>query len=258
MVSPCAELRKKLLKRPGPQSLPTTEVMGGADALLSLRENHFRTLLLDTNIEDLNVEELVATIHARYPEVTVVVLDQENEPEQLSFSALDDSVPCDVPKCLDVPVAALWSRPSELAGNRDSPGIKNSLASGNDRDQPKDAADISARPARSAAAPRPRRGHCSACQSFSGGFLPAGRCSAETVYRGADPFIAKALLARARAGVAASDRASIHPVGIERTNSTRGLGDAFPKHLRLQNSNNLLELLGAWLACYSHHASHKH
>ena len=60
MVSPCAELRKKLLKRPGPQSLPTTEVMGGADALLSLRENRFRTLLLDPNIEDLNVEELVA------------------------------------------------------------------------------------------------------------------------------------------------------------------------------------------------------
>jgi hypothetical protein len=56
MVSPCTGGRKELLEDLAPQSLSPAEAAGGAEALLRLRENDFRALLLDPNIEDLNGE----------------------------------------------------------------------------------------------------------------------------------------------------------------------------------------------------------
>lgn len=78
IVSPSAELRTEILKSLGPESPLATEVNGGAEALLRLRESDFLTLLLDPNIEDLHTEELVETIHSRYPELNVVVLERED------------------------------------------------------------------------------------------------------------------------------------------------------------------------------------
>src|ERR1700722_19364495 len=89
VVSPHAELRQQIRKGLGPDSLTATEVTGGADALLKLRESDFHTLLLDRNVEDLEAEELVATIHARYPGVNVVILDQEKKTRQFPFNTHD-------------------------------------------------------------------------------------------------------------------------------------------------------------------------
>jgi DNA-binding NtrC family response regulator len=114
MVSPRAELREKIRNRLGPESLPATEVEGGADALLKLRELDFHTLLLDPDIEDLDVEELVATIRARYPELNVVILDQEkNAPQSSAGPRHHSGVAETKANRPDGPIAALWARPSE-------------------------------------------------------------------------------------------------------------------------------------------------
>ncbi len=112
IVSPNAELRDKILNSLGPESRPATEVTGGADALLKLRESDFRTLLLDPNIEDLHTEELVATIRTRYPELNVMVLDREKKSGQpWNDPPAAAEVKVSHP---DGPIAALWAKPSNL------------------------------------------------------------------------------------------------------------------------------------------------
>lgn len=91
VASSRADFRKSVLA-----SLPATEraaeeAAGGADALLKLGQQDFRTLLLDPRLDDLDVNELVDTIHVRHPAVNVVVLDRGAAHEQISFD-LDDEV----------------------------------------------------------------------------------------------------------------------------------------------------------------------
>src|SRR5271155_1500027 len=82
VASSHAEFRARTLKGLAPVSTPTREAAGGADALLKLESGEFDTLYLDAQIEDLNVEELVATIHLLYPQLSVIVLDGQNDSEQ--------------------------------------------------------------------------------------------------------------------------------------------------------------------------------
>jgi DNA-binding NtrC family response regulator len=85
VASPRAELRKLILKTLATPAAQAAEVAGGADALMKLEESEFRTLLLDPQLEDLDVEELVATIRARYPQLNVIMLERSRDVEQLSF-----------------------------------------------------------------------------------------------------------------------------------------------------------------------------
>lgn len=92
VVSPSQEIRKKILRQLPVTMSPAFEAAGGADALMQLEAGHYATLLLDPEIEDLNVPELVSTIHARYPRVSVVLLDAGGRgkfgiPKQLPFSS---------------------------------------------------------------------------------------------------------------------------------------------------------------------------
>ena len=114
VVSPDAELREQIRKGLGPDSLTAT---GGADALLKLSESDFHTLLLDPNVEDLETQALVATIHARYPGLNVVMLDQEKKTRHFLFNS------CDRPAGLETetdrpagPIAALAAKIESLPG----------------------------------------------------------------------------------------------------------------------------------------------
>jgi DNA-binding NtrC family response regulator len=60
----------KGLARAGP---PSSEAVGGADALMQLEKGEFGTLVLDPDIDDLDVDELLVTIRNRFPRVAVVV-----------------------------------------------------------------------------------------------------------------------------------------------------------------------------------------
>jgi transcriptional regulator with GAF, ATPase, and Fis domain len=90
VASPHAHLRKQILKALSPPAGQTVEAAGGADALMKLERSEFRTLLLDPALEDLDVDELVATVRARYPELNVVMLERSEEPEQLSFNLIGE------------------------------------------------------------------------------------------------------------------------------------------------------------------------
>jgi DNA-binding NtrC family response regulator len=67
-----------------------TEATGGADALIKLEANDFSTLLLDPELEDLDVSELLDTIHNRFPLLNVVMLERERAREQLSLALSDE------------------------------------------------------------------------------------------------------------------------------------------------------------------------
>jgi len=75
VASSRAEFREKFVAELASSELETAEASGGADALIKLEENDYRTLFLDPEIEDLDVDELVTTIRRQYPGLNVVVLD---------------------------------------------------------------------------------------------------------------------------------------------------------------------------------------
>lgn len=98
VASPRAEFRKRLLASLPSAECAMEEAAGGADALLKLGEQDFRTLLLDPRLEDLDVSELVETIRARHPAVKVVVLDRESPHEQMSLELDDEVAECEPPQ----------------------------------------------------------------------------------------------------------------------------------------------------------------
>ncbi|HXQ25238.1 MAG TPA: sigma-54 dependent transcriptional regulator [Candidatus Acidoferrales bacterium] len=96
MASSLAECRKRILAGLGPTAVATREATGGADALIKLESEDFRTVLLDSQLEDLDAEELAEIIRARFPEVNVVVLQRGNDAEQRSFDLRDSTQTEDV------------------------------------------------------------------------------------------------------------------------------------------------------------------
>ena len=66
---------------------------------MHLEENRVRTLFLDRDIEDLDVDELAATIQARHPQVNLVLVDREEE-AQSSLPAQPSEAWEDAPKTL--------------------------------------------------------------------------------------------------------------------------------------------------------------
>lgn len=84
--------RKGVVRDARPMATCATEAVGGADALVKLEGHAFGTLLLDPLLEDLDVSELVETIHSRFPDLNVVMLVQEKACEQLSFALADETI----------------------------------------------------------------------------------------------------------------------------------------------------------------------
>lgn len=91
VASPRAKFRRHVLKSIARDAPAAEEAAGGAEALLKLGESDFRTLLLDPQLDDLDVDELVATIRIRHPAVNVVMLDRESATEQLNLELAVES-----------------------------------------------------------------------------------------------------------------------------------------------------------------------
>jgi DNA-binding NtrC family response regulator len=89
VASSRSEVREKILKDLWPAANELAEAAGGADALIKLEEKDFRTLVLDRQLDDLDVDELVSTIRGRYPRLDVVLLDRQPDPEQLALDLHD-------------------------------------------------------------------------------------------------------------------------------------------------------------------------
>jgi DNA-binding NtrC family response regulator len=86
VASSHSEFRDRILKSLGLAAPLTAEAAGGADALIKLESNDYATLFIDPDLEDLDVEELVTTIHARFPLLNVVVVDPSQEAALDSFN----------------------------------------------------------------------------------------------------------------------------------------------------------------------------
>ncbi len=93
VASSHAEFRSKVITGLGPVEVEAAEAAGGADALLKLEEADFHTLLIDSELEDLDAEELVSTIRFRFPLLKVVMLDAAHTAEQLSLDLRDEAFP---------------------------------------------------------------------------------------------------------------------------------------------------------------------
>jgi len=82
----------KGLSRVGP---PTSEAVGGADALIQLEKEEFGTLVLDPEIDDLDVDELLATIRNRFPDLAVMVPRNAADFEQYSLTFSGEGEPAE-------------------------------------------------------------------------------------------------------------------------------------------------------------------
>lgn len=86
VASSRADYRAHLIGKLTSKTAFATEAGGGADALMKLESGAFHTLLLDSQIEDLDADELVGMIHARFPELNVVLMGEQTDAEQLSLN----------------------------------------------------------------------------------------------------------------------------------------------------------------------------
>ena len=138
VASPRRQFRSKVLQFLAPEAAPITEARGGAETLLKLEESDFHTLVLDRQIRDLDLEELLATIRARFPQLNVVVTEQEEQvgraivswPENSSGSGGLDAYPPET-SLLAQAARAVWGNcsrngaamPCAAAGSQTLPGM---------------------------------------------------------------------------------------------------------------------------------------
>jgi len=113
VASSRAEFRERLAKGLVRRKTTTSMAAGGAEALMKLEGNEFRTVLLDSKLEDLEVGELVETIRARYPQLNVVVVDRERGSEQLSLDLNDglEQGTADIAPPITDAASLLWDEP---------------------------------------------------------------------------------------------------------------------------------------------------
>lgn len=78
VASANAHFRRHILKTLQFLRRPVEEARGGAEALAKVEAGGCETLLLDRWLPDLDVDELVAIVKARYPQVEVLVMDSED------------------------------------------------------------------------------------------------------------------------------------------------------------------------------------
>ena len=90
VASPVAAFRKRIRETLVPRARDVGEVAGGAEALMRLEKQEFRTLILDRQLEDLEFQELVGMIHTRFPRLQVVTVDSAVG-EAVSEAVVQDS-----------------------------------------------------------------------------------------------------------------------------------------------------------------------
>ncbi len=80
VASPNSGLRKQIVQDFMLSRIHAAEALGGADALGKLENSECQLLLLDRRLPDLDAEELLDTIHLRFPGIDVLLLDDGGHP----------------------------------------------------------------------------------------------------------------------------------------------------------------------------------
>ena len=89
VASPSAAVRQRVLDGLIPRAQRVEQASGGAEALGYLENGIWQLLVLDRRLPDLDAEEVRQTVNARYPEVEVVLLDDESHAKLGFDSTLD-------------------------------------------------------------------------------------------------------------------------------------------------------------------------
>ena len=80
VASPNSGTRRQIVQDLRQSRIPAAEALGGADALVKLENSECQLLLLDRKLPDLDTEELLQTIHRRFPGIDVLLLDDAGQP----------------------------------------------------------------------------------------------------------------------------------------------------------------------------------
>ncbi len=118
VASPYAPLRAQMLKNLDVPHNSVSEAKGGADLLLKLEQSAFATLLLDPRIEDLDLEELIAILRGRYPNLDVVLMEPDQISAKVAMLTMESAPPT------TQPLSVCARHPFGIAGN--APGLMES------------------------------------------------------------------------------------------------------------------------------------
>ena len=80
VASANAAIRQRILERFHSSRIRAAEAFGGADAIGKLESSECQLLLLDGKLPDLDTEDLMRTIHSRFPGIDVLLLDEVGQP----------------------------------------------------------------------------------------------------------------------------------------------------------------------------------
>ena len=80
VASANAAIRQRILETFHSSRIQATEAFGGADAIGKLESSECQLLLLDGKLPDLDSEDVMRTIHSRFPAIDVLLLDDAGQP----------------------------------------------------------------------------------------------------------------------------------------------------------------------------------
>ena len=80
VASADAAVRQQILARFQSSRIRAAEALGGADAIGQLESSECQLLLLDGKLPDLDTQDVLRTIHARFPGIDVLLLDEGGRP----------------------------------------------------------------------------------------------------------------------------------------------------------------------------------
>jgi len=80
VASANAAVRQQILQRFHSLRIRAAEALGGADAIGKLESSECQLLLLDGRLPDLDTQDVLRTIHSRFPGIDVLLLDEAGEP----------------------------------------------------------------------------------------------------------------------------------------------------------------------------------
>ncbi len=106
VASPSGVVRQRVLESLRSPARRVEQASGGAEALDHLENGLWQVLFLDRSLPDLNAEELSQTIRQRFPDVEIVLLDSEADPEMPTCEKECAAIPVREPAVHEPPLPA--------------------------------------------------------------------------------------------------------------------------------------------------------
>ncbi len=90
VASPSPVVRQRVLESLRSPARRFEQAAGGAEALVHLESGFWQVLFLDRRLPDLDAQELSDTVHQRFPDIEVVLLDPEPDADGIVNDTVND------------------------------------------------------------------------------------------------------------------------------------------------------------------------